>query len=132
MARKISRKAIIKKADKVFSEYIRRRYANHAEVVSCFTCGKKGHWKTMDAGHFMSRKFYSTRWNEENVQVQCKGCNIFRSGEQYMFGLQLDRKYGPGKSEELLQKSRSLLKLSTPDLIDLIDFFKAKLVKLKK
>lgn len=85
----------------------------------------------MDAGHFQSRKHYATRWDEENVQVQCKGCNIFRAGEQYIFGLQLDRKYGPGKAEELLQKSRSLLKLGTPDLLALIELYESKLLKLK-
>lgn len=126
-----SRKKLVEKADKVFSEYIRRRNANHAGVVTCFTCGKQDEWKRMDAGHFMSRKHYSTRWDEENVQVQCKGCNIFRAGEQFLFSIQLDRKYGSGKAEELLQKSRSLLKLSTPDLEALIELYQSKLVKLK-
>lgn len=126
-----SRKKLVEKADKVFSEYIRRRNANHAGLVTCYTCGKQDEWKRMDAGHFQSRKHYATRWDEENVQVQCKGCNIFRSGEQFLFGLQLDRQYGPGKAEELLQKSRSLLKLGTPDLLTLIELYESKLVKLK-
>jgi len=86
----------------------------------------------MDAGHFMSRKHYATRWDEENVQVQCKGCNIFRSGEQYMFGLQLDRKYGPGKAEELMQKSRGLIKLSNDDLEALVKLYATRLHKLDK
>lgn len=127
-----SRKSLVNKADKLFSEYIRRRNANHAGLVSCFTCGKQDEWKRMDAGHFMSRKHYATRWDEENVQVQCKGCNIFRSGEQYMFGLQLDRKYGPGKAEELMQKSRGLIKLSNDDLEALGKLYATRLHKLDK
>ena len=30
-----------------------------------------------------SRKHYATRWLEMNVAVQCVGCNMFKSGEQY-------------------------------------------------
>ena len=78
------------KLDKLFSEYIRRRYANHDGTVSCFTCGIVKHWKEQQAGHFQSRRHHSTRWDEKNVQVQCKSCNIFKSGEQYKFGNYLD------------------------------------------
>ena len=85
----------------------------------------------MDCGHFMSRKNYSTRWDEKNCQVQCKGCNIFKAGEQYLFSLHLDKKYGEGTSENLLRKSRSLAKLSTPDLEAMINFFSSKVAKLK-
>ena len=34
-----------KKLDKVFSEYIRRRNADHLGFITCFTCGVKRHWK---------------------------------------------------------------------------------------
>ena len=61
MPKKPSRKTLVKKLDKVFSQYIRRRFAVN-EIAKCVTCGKQAHWKDLQAGHFMSRKHYSTRW----------------------------------------------------------------------
>jgi len=43
MPKKPSRKTLVDKADKVFSEYIRRRYADDNGVTECFTCGKNDH-----------------------------------------------------------------------------------------
>ena len=90
-----------KKLDKVFSEFIRRRNADHLGFINCFTCGVKKHWKEQQAGHFQSRSHHSTRWDEVNVQVQCVKCNMFRQGEQYKFGLYLDERYGKGTAKEL-------------------------------
>ena len=44
MPRKTSRKTLEKKLDAVFSEYIRRKYADKNGIVSCYTCGKKKFW----------------------------------------------------------------------------------------
>ena len=117
---KLSRKKLVKKLDKVFSEYIRQRYAV-GNIATCVTCGKKDNWKKLQAGHFISRKHYSTRWDTTNVQVQCSGCNVFRYGEQYKFGIYLDQQYGIGTADELLKKSRKLNKLTNQDLLDLIE-----------
>lgn len=128
--RKPSRKTLIARADKVFSEYIRRRYADANGIVECYTCGKKDFWKSMDAGHFQSRKHYATRWNETNVQVQCKACNVFRYGEQYKYGINLDARVGKGTAEMLLNLSRRIMKYTDVELIELIDYYKKKLAKL--
>mgnify|MGYP003665460414 CR=1 FL=1 len=83
MAKKLSRTKLIKKLDTVFSQYIRQRDAEN-EIATCFTCGKKAHWKKLQNGHFQSRRFYATRWDEMNCQVQCAGCNVFKYGEQFV------------------------------------------------
>ena len=70
--KKPTRTSIVKKLDTVFSIYIRRRYAVN-DIAKCVTCGKQDHWKSLQCGHFMSRKHLSTRWNEDNCQVQCAG-----------------------------------------------------------
>lgn len=125
MPKKPTRKSLVKKLDTIFSEYIRRRYAKE-DIAECFTCRKKDHWKKLQAGHFISRKHYSTRWNEENVQVQCVGCNVYRYGEQYIFGKYL----GEELSDSLLQESRKVVKLSDYDLIEKINYYKLKLEEL--
>jgi 5-methylcytosine-specific restriction endonuclease McrA len=121
MAKKPSRKTIITKLDNIFSQYIRLRYSKN-EIATCVTCGKQDHWKKMQNGHFVSRKHYATRWDEDNCQVQCSGCNVFRYGEQYLFSKYL----GADLSEELLMKSRKIQKFSDSELLDMIELYNEK------
>ena len=127
LTKKPNRKLLVKKLDTIFSEYIRRRYAKN-DIAECVTCGKKDHWKKLQAGHFMSRKHYSTRWDERNVEVQCQGCNVWRYGEQYKFSLHL----GPELSEELLIRSRQIEKFSNADLVMMYESYKQKVKDLDK
>ena len=122
MPKKPTRKTLITKLDKVFSEYIRRKDAKN-DIATCVTCGKKDHWKNLQNGHFMSRKHYATRWDEDNVGVQCSACNVFRYGEQYLFAKHLGQK----KADELLAKSRQTVKFTDNDIQDMIDIYKQKL-----
>lgn len=124
--RKASRKTLVAKLDAIFSEYIRRRYAED-DIAICVTCGKTDHYKSLQAGHFISRKQYATRWDEDNVQVQCVACNVYRYGEQYKFGLYL----GAEKSQELLQKSRQTVKFLDYELQEMIELYKHKVAELK-
>jgi 5-methylcytosine-specific restriction endonuclease McrA len=121
MSKKPSRKTIITKLDSIFSQYIRLRYSKN-EIATCVTCGKQDHWKKMQNGHFVSRKHYATRWDEDNCQVQCSGCNVFRYGEQYLFSKYL----GADLSEELLMKSRKIQKFSDSELLDMIELYNEK------
>ena len=121
MSKKPTRKTIITKLDNIFSQYIRLRYSKN-EISECVTCGKQDHWKKLQAGHFVSRKHYATRWDEDNVQVQCSGCNVFRYGEQYLFSKYL----GVDLSEELLIKSRKIQKFTDNELLEMIDLYTEK------
>ena len=121
--KKKSRKSIVKRLDTVFSLYIRLRYANN-EMVECYTCGKISHFKKgMQCGHFQSRKSYATRWDLDNCKVQCYGCNVMKYGEQYKFGLKLDKEFGVGTAEKLLIKSKKIVKYSNDDLESLITYY---------
>lgn len=61
-----------KEADKWFSLYIRLKYADWKGYVKCYTCGHTSHYKKgMQCGHFASRRFMNTRFDEENCRVQC-------------------------------------------------------------
>jgi hypothetical protein len=121
MAKKPTRKTIITKLDSIFSQYIRLRYSKN-EIATCVTCGKQDHWKKMQNGHFISRKHYATRFDEDNCQVQCAGCNVFRYGEQYLFSKYL----GVDLSEELLIKSRKIQKFSDNELLEMIELYNEK------
>ena len=82
-----------KELDKWFSLFIRLRDATEEGLCQCFTCGKVGHYKRMQNGHFQSRRFMATRFSEDgNCEVQCVACNMFRGGEQFRFAMNLDAK----------------------------------------
>ena len=122
-----------KELDKWFSLYIRLRDATDEGLVQCFTCGKVSHYKSgMQNGHFQSRKHLATRWDEENCQVQCVGCNMFKAGEQYKFSIALDGKYGEGKAEELELLARTIMKVSRIDYEDKISYYGTLVEKLRK
>jgi|TARA_R110002126_G_scaffold1790_5_gene10798 hypothetical protein len=123
MAKKLTRSKLVKKLDTIFSQYIRQKNSID-EIATCFTCGKQDHWKKLQNGHFQSRRHYSTRWDEMNCQVQCAGCNVFKYGEQYIFGNKLDQKFGEGTSRRLHIKGKQIVKLSDSDLEDLIKRYK--------
>ena len=121
-----------KELDKYFSLYIRLRDATDEGMVQCFTSGRVYHYKSIHAGHFMSRRCLSTRWCEINVQPQSAADNLFAQGEQYKFGLNLDAKYGEGTAENLQIKSKQIQKFSRVDYEDKISYYKSLVENLKK
>ena len=122
-----------KELDKWFSLYIRLRDATDQGMVECFTCGKIAHYKKggMQCGHFQSRRFMATRYDELN-QIQCVACNMFRGGEQFRFAMNLDAKYGEGTAEEMQIKARQIQKFSRIDYEEKIGYYKDLVEKLKK
>ena len=55
--------------------------------------------------------------------MQCYGCNVMKYGEQYKFGLKLDKEFGVGTAEKLLIKSKKIVKYSNDDLESLITYY---------
>jgi hypothetical protein len=92
------------KADKYFSLYIRKR----DKSKGCITCNKQ--ISSGDAGHFISRRFEATRYDEKNCHLQCEKCNRFEYGNQFQHGKAIDDMYGPGTSDSLLMKSKMFCK----------------------
>jgi|TARA_R110002167_G_scaffold300179_1_gene504478 hypothetical protein len=121
-----------KELDKWFSLYIRIRDADDLGFVKCYTSGRYYHYKNIHAGHFMSRKSHSTRWDEVNVQPQSAADNLFGQGQQYKFGKELDLQYGEGTAESLQQKAREIKKFSRVDYEEKITYYKDLVNKLKK
>ena len=122
-----------KELDKYFSLFIRLRDADCLGMVECFTCGNFKYYKAgMQNGHFQSRSNLNTRFDEENCQPQCVGCNMFKQGEQFKFATNLDAKYGEGKAVELQIKSKQIVKFTRVDYEDKISYYKDAVDKLLK
>ena len=127
-----ARQKLVKDLDKVFSLFIRMRASDENGFATCFTCGQVKKWKEGDAGHFISRGAYSTRWNETNVQFQDKKCNIFQSGQQYLFSVALNRLYGEGTADALFAMSRQTRKYGVGEIKAMIEIYKDKVERLKR
>jgi len=75
----------IRECDKVFSMYVRKSRSGSNGEVQCCTCSRWKHWKGLDNGHFMSRRYTAVRWDERNCGPQCTHCNTFSQGNQAAF-----------------------------------------------
>lgn len=131
MKKRKSRKNLIIALDRVFSKYIRTKNLKD-NFVECVTCNRKYPINKIQAGHFMSRKHYSTRWDEENVFPQCYGCNVMQQGQQYLFSKYIDNKYGEGYSDVLLYRSRETVKFSDFEIEEMIQDYTNRLKALEK
>ena len=124
--KKPTRSKLVKKLDTVFSQWVRLTNADNNKNCICVTCNKTFFWKEIQAGHFISRKHYSTRWDERNVKPQCPGCNVFRYGEQYKYSLFL----GSVVANDLYLKSKEIVKFTNYELEDMTKDYSDKLKKL--
>ena len=96
---------LTEQADKLFSEYIRRRTADGNGIVTCVTCGKKDHWKQMHCGHYVSRAKFGTRYLAINANVQCPGCNSKHNEDKHTYMMYMLKNYPVGTLPELTKLS---------------------------
>lgn len=74
----------------------------------------------MQNGHFVSRGASALRYDEQNCNAQCVGCNMFKSGEQYLYSVALDNKYGDGTAAKLMARRREIHRFSHEELEKII------------
>ena len=117
---------------KLFSEYVRRKGADHAGLASCVSCGATAHWKQLQAGHYVRASAgMNTYFDEFNVHPQCCRCNIFLDGNLAPYALFMLKTYGNGILAALDERRRVVRKISTPEYIELIEVYKSKLKALE-
>jgi 5-methylcytosine-specific restriction endonuclease McrA len=112
-----------KRADAVFSKYIRLRDSENG-FSECFTCGVQRPISSMQAGHFVSRRVNSLRFDELNVHSQCMGCNVMKHGDLYTYAKRLDETYGAGTADELHARRFETHSFSTEELSQIIERYK--------
>jgi 5-methylcytosine-specific restriction endonuclease McrA len=100
----------------LLQKLVRMKAADADGIAQCVTCGKKQHYKEMDGGHFISRRWTATKLVEENIHVQCKGCNQYASGRYDDYSLYMVDTYGIEMVRELNEKKRALCKQNRIEL----------------
>lgn len=126
---KRERPLLVSKLDRIFSKYIRLRFAIDGFAI-CVTCGKRLPWQQMQNGHFISRRFMQTRWSEVNCNCQCPVCNETLGGNLDKYEKYLLNTYGPAATLSLQQKSQHPEKISNSELQNLINYYQEKVASL--
>jgi len=101
---------LITKADTLTSQYIRRKYADHAGMVKCVSCETVLHWKDAHCAHYIERAKKATRWQEENLHPACPSCNVYRK-EHHMreYTLYMIDRYGRDGIDDLKKSAARVL-----------------------
>ena len=131
--RKKSYPALKKQLWEVFSEYIRCRDSRDGMFV-CISCGKLQSTENgnLQAGHYYKSQVYpAIRYNEIQVNGQCKSCNIFKEGNRQGYEIGLLKKYGQAALDKLKLQCHNKIRLGRFELELLIKEYTQKLDKLK-
>lgn len=129
-AAKSRRKQLIKELDSVFSKYIRKRDEHPKGYFRCCSCMKIKTIDEADAGHYISRRKFALRWDERNVNAECKTCNRVDKGHLQGYRIYLEYKYGTNIIELLELTSKRSRKFSTYEIEEMIKHYKDKLLNL--
>jgi hypothetical protein len=116
--------SLIKKADVVFSKFIRLTALSISGYIRCFTCGAFISYRESDNGHYIGREHMGTRYCEQNCAAQCHSCNRFAEGRKSDFAINLQKKYGPeilNKLEVIKERDRFI---TTSRLQEIIAYYK--------
>lgn len=126
MPRKSTVSSLKRTADAVFSELVRRLACSGPEHLpmndscQCITCKEWFHWKEVDCGHYLGRRYNGTRYDRRNTAPQCRHCNRGESGRIYEYGKYLVSIYGEEIIEELRTLAHSKKRFTIDELKEMI------------
>lgn len=78
----------------------------------------------MQCGHFNSRSKNNTRYDFENLKVQCMPCNIWKNGNYGEFASRLIKEIGEKRFHALVKRGRTEKRFKPTDLISIIEKYK--------
>jgi hypothetical protein len=115
----------------LFSEWVRRSAADEDGYCACVTCGKIDIWKSMQAGHYISRKYSGTFIDKRNVHVQCPKCNLFLHGNLVAYEEFMLKTYGERVLAELEFLAKRRHKFTVFELTQYKKLYTQKLADMK-
>lgn len=130
---KFSKKKLIEKLDTVFSRYIRIKYSDSRGICQCISCMTRAPWTEIQNGHYMSRRYFSTRWAEDNCRPQCVACNIFNQGNIQMYRRGLIKEIGEQRVDLIEARARQeSFKYSEFELNAMLQFYTKEVERIAK
>lgn len=123
--------SLVKEADTIFSEVVRRMYAVNG-WVKCFTCGKPMFWRDAHAGHVFVRGNMASRYDLQGAYPVCSFCNCSDPEHQAKIQDLARRRMGNLNFMALENRAHSTLKLMACELEELIEKLKEQNKELRK
>ena len=102
------------------SVFIRKKAADRYEMVECFTCGRKMHWKMGQMGHYWHGRL---DFDLRNLKIQCAGCNKYLHGNLAIYGIKLSELLGVEGMKQL-RRDAETKKYSIQELKEIIALYK--------
>ncbi len=118
----------------LIQKLVRLKSADEYGYCQCVTCDNRDHYKKMQGGHFIPRGNSATKIMEENIHVQCAGCNGF--GMKYgnaekHYTLYMIDMYGREFVDEILATKGKPYKFVRSELDELFIELKRKIKRLE-
>jgi len=117
----------------VMSQYVRQTEFKEFGGECVDGCGRKVlDWREADCGHFISATKLKTRFMRKNLGLQTKFCNspFMGNDNTYGYGKMINKRYGEGTAEELIELSKETGKAMTKsEMHEQILYFQALLEK---
>jgi len=121
-----------KKAVRLLSEYVRRKYADKLGTARCYTCGNANHWKSLQCGHAIPGRHNAVLLDEEICRPQCHICNILRHGNLHLFVTKLSIENGEAWWLTKLADSNRPVKVRRADYEAIIEDLEKKIEQLNE
>lgn len=115
---------LLKTAEQRINKFVRLRDSD-GSYFKCISCSKFKPMNQCTAGHFLSvGEFSAVRFNLDNIFAQCQECNCFKNGNGKEYVVNLKKRIGVERYENLLQGARKTHKWDRFELIELIEEYK--------
>lgn len=121
---------LVDRLDRVFSAYIRLRDVMPNGMGRCISCGKIKPYSELDCGHFFSRVNMATRFDEDNCNAECRGCNRASADHLIYYQESLIKKIGVSRFSTLRERARSIKKWDNSELEEMIEKYKHEVKRL--
>lgn len=125
----LSRSKLVKKADSIFSTFIRLRDADKHWIVTCPLCWAKVHRKKAQNMHFITRACWLYRYDEMNCHAGCMRCNVILNWNYIEYTLYMINRYTLEKVEEMKKNSKKVYKLPTVEIQTKIDYYTDQIIQ---
>jgi len=107
-----------------FVRFIRARDSAGSHYCKCFTCQKDYKVEELNCSHFVRRRNTGLKWHPKNSHLACNYCNITLDGNEEIYHLRIDLKYGPGTADMLRKVGRETKKWTNPELQSILAHYR--------
>lgn len=117
-ADEVKKKRLHQACWKLVSEIVRKSRIIGYGVSTCFTCGKKLHWKDLQAGHFLhggNDQWSLLDFEFDNLRPQCVRCNKYLNGNLDVYKERLEAEIGKERMEHLKEIKHKINEMTIDD-----------------